>query len=209
MYIAREEKLAELDKILHGRSLHGSESLKSFLRFIVDRSVESRENSENQLKEYVIATEVFGRGRDFDSRIDSVVRVQAGRLRAKLHQYYSTEGKDDLVIIDLPKGQYTPVFSYAPKGGNANTHAEPASGAVPAVQTGGGAIRGDPESAQGAFSGSSAPISHSASGEKEAVLMRVNETRLRPQRPWQMAAFTEIDRTGPGRLQQYAFSRHG
>lgn len=112
MSIPREEKLAELDKILRGRTLHGSESLRGFLRFVVDRAVEEQEG---QLKEYVIATEVFGRGRDFDPRIDSVVRVQAGRLRAKLHDYYSGEGKDDAVIIDLPKGQYTPVFSYAVK----------------------------------------------------------------------------------------------
>ena len=112
MYIAREEKLAQLDRILHGRALHGSDSLKAFLRFVVDKSME---NQEGQLKEYVIATEVFGRGSDFDSRVDSVVRVQAGRLRTKLHEYYETEGKDDGVLILLPKGQYTPVFSYAQK----------------------------------------------------------------------------------------------
>src|SRR5262245_33776999 len=112
MYIAREEKLAQLDRILHGRALHGSDSLKAFLRFVVDKSIE---NQEGQLKEYVIATEVFGRGSGFDSRVDSVVRVQAGRLRTKLHEYYETEGKDDGVIILLPKGQYTPVFSYAQK----------------------------------------------------------------------------------------------
>src|SRR5262249_10895692 len=107
MNIAREEKLAELDRILSCRALHGPDSLKAFLRFVVDRSIE---NQESQLKEYVIATEVFGRGRDFDSRVDSVVRVQAGRLRTKLHEYYETEGKDDGIIINLPKGQYTPVF---------------------------------------------------------------------------------------------------
>jgi hypothetical protein len=112
MNIAREEKLAELDRVLHGRALHGSDNLKAFLRFIVDKSLE---NQEGQLKEYVIATEVFGRGSDFDSRVDSVVRVQAGRLRTKLHEYYENEGRDDRVIIILPKGQYTPVFSYAEK----------------------------------------------------------------------------------------------
>src|SRR5262245_24875465 len=74
MQIGKEEKRAKLDKILQGRSLHGSENLKAFLRFIVDKSTE---NQENQLKEYVIATEVFGRGQGFDSRVDSVVRVQA------------------------------------------------------------------------------------------------------------------------------------
>ncbi len=113
MHVAREEKLAQLERILQGRTLQGSDNLKAFLRFIVDKSIE---NQESQLKEYVIATEVFGRGSDFDSRVDSVVRVQAGRLRTKLHEYYETEGKDDRVIILLPKGQYTPVFSYAQKG---------------------------------------------------------------------------------------------
>lgn len=112
MQIAREEKLEHLERVLHGRALHGSDSLKAFLRFIVDKAIE---NQESQLKEYVIATEVFGRGNDFDSRVDSVVRVQAGRLRTKLHEYYETEGKDDRVIIVLPKGQYTPVFSCAQK----------------------------------------------------------------------------------------------
>ena len=121
MQIVKEEKLAQLDKILHGRTLHGSESLRAFLRFVVDKVIEDQES---QLKEYVIATEVFGRGSDFDSRIDSVVRVQAGRLRTKLQEYYTTEGKDDLIIIDLPKGQYTPVFSYARKTGEQSVNGE-------------------------------------------------------------------------------------
>jgi hypothetical protein len=60
MQISKEEKLTQLEKILHGRSLQGSENLKAFLRFVVDRAIEGHEN---QLKEYVIATEVFGRGK--------------------------------------------------------------------------------------------------------------------------------------------------
>ncbi len=109
MDISREDKLEQLERILRGRSLQGSESLKAFLRFVVDTSVD---NQETRLKEYVIATEVFGRSSDFDSRIDSVVRVQASRLRSKLQEYYATEGKTDPIIIDLPKGQYIPVFSH-------------------------------------------------------------------------------------------------
>jgi hypothetical protein len=127
MHIAREEKLAELDRVLHGRALHGSDNLKAFLRFIVDKSIE---NAEGQLKEYVIATEVFGRGSDFDSRVDSVVRVQAGRLRVKLHEYYESEGRDDQVIIILPKGQYTPVFSYAQKSEERNSDDETGASAA-------------------------------------------------------------------------------
>src|SRR5262249_32989068 len=69
------------------------------------------DHREVYLKEYTIATEVFGRDRNYDSRNDSVVRVQAGRLRSKLHEYYATEGKNDEILIDLPKGHYAPVFT--------------------------------------------------------------------------------------------------
>lgn len=105
----REEKLEQLDRLLQSRILHGSESLKAFLKFVVLKSVD---NQETQLKEYTIATEVFGRNTNYDSRNDSVVRVQAGRLRAKLQEYYATEGKHDRVLIDLPKGHYSPAFAY-------------------------------------------------------------------------------------------------
>jgi hypothetical protein len=104
----REKKLEQMERILHSQALHGSESLRSFLRFIVIKAVDDQED---ELKEYTIATEVFGRGKQYNPRTDSVVRVQAGRLRAKLLEYYATEGKFDDVIIELPKGHYKPVFS--------------------------------------------------------------------------------------------------
>ncbi|HTC46421.1 MAG TPA: hypothetical protein VK722_03835 [Candidatus Aquilonibacter sp.] len=62
------------------------------------------------LKEYQIAVEVLGRSGGFDPQSDSTVRVQAGRLRFKLEEYYSHEGPDDAVIVELPKGSYTLVF---------------------------------------------------------------------------------------------------
>jgi hypothetical protein len=110
MELCKTEKIAQLEKVLQSRALQNSESLKAFLRFVVERTVN---NDEAQLKEYTIATEVFGRNSDYDSRIDSVVRVQAGRLRAKLQEYYTTEGKGDKIVIDLPKGHYHPVFNHA------------------------------------------------------------------------------------------------
>ncbi len=109
MKVTREEKEEQLEKVLQSQTLKGSESLREFLRFVAFKAME---HQEEHLKEYVIATEVFGRGSNFDPRIDSVVRVQAGRLRTKLQEYYATEGKYDKVLIDLPKGQYVPVFSY-------------------------------------------------------------------------------------------------
>ncbi|HEX6626291.1 MAG TPA: hypothetical protein VF064_21420 [Pyrinomonadaceae bacterium] len=108
--MGKEQKLEHLEKVLHSRTLQNSESLKAFLRFVVEKAVDDQEA---QLKEYTIATEVFGRDSDYDPRIDSVVRVQAGRLRTKLQEYYAGEGKADEVVIDLPKGHYHPVFNYA------------------------------------------------------------------------------------------------
>src|SRR3974377_1609407 len=59
-----------------------------------------------QRKESQIASGVFGRQPDFDPQLDSFVRVQAGRLRAKLAEYYSSEGVSDPVVVELPKGSY-------------------------------------------------------------------------------------------------------
>jgi hypothetical protein len=115
MELAKEQKIEQLEKILHSRTLQNSENLKAFLRFVVEKTLA---DEGVQLKEYTIATEVFGRKSDYDPRIDSVVRVQAGRLRTKLQEYYTVEGKNDQIVIDLPKGHYHPVFNcpYAESG---------------------------------------------------------------------------------------------
>src|SRR6185503_12437734 len=120
MIPAKEEKLEQLERLLGSRILQGSESLRAFLRFVVTKAVDNQDAS---LKEYTIATEVFGRSNNYDSRNDSVVRVQAGRLRSKLQEYYATEGKHDKILIDLPKGHYSPSFSYI-EGTNGSTTSE-------------------------------------------------------------------------------------
>ena len=127
MVPAREEKLEQLERLLNSRILQGSESLKAFLRFVVLKSVDDQEVS---LKEYTIATEVFGRSNNYDSRSDSTVRVQAGRLRSKLQEYYSTEGKHDKVFIDLPKGHYAPTFSYVEGSNGATVAPAPAAAEI-------------------------------------------------------------------------------
>ena len=139
MELGREQKLEQLGRLLQSRALQNSESLKAFLRFVVEKTVE---DEGAQLKEYTIATEVFGRNSDYDPRIDSVVRVQAGRLRTKLQEYYSTEGKGDPVFIDLPKGHYHPVFvSQQPDAG------PELSTAVP-LPSNGAAANGHPAAAE-------------------------------------------------------------
>ena len=75
-------------------------------------------------KEYQIATEVFGRQQDFDPHVDSMVRVQAGRLRTKLAEYYASEGAEDQTVVELPKGTYGLTFHPRPHGA-ARNHAAP------------------------------------------------------------------------------------
>ncbi len=99
---------AQLQRILASQGLVHAERLGAFLRFIVEESLAGRGN---QLKEQVLGIEVFGRGESFDPRIDTVVRVEAHRLRSRLKQYYATTGRTDNVLIELAKGSYAPVFS--------------------------------------------------------------------------------------------------
>jgi hypothetical protein len=77
------------------------------LRYLAEHSLD---HPGVALKEYQIATEVLGRPADFDPQIDSTVRVQAGRLRVKLAEYYSHEGVGDPVVVELPKGSYALAF---------------------------------------------------------------------------------------------------
>src|ERR1043165_9750226 len=118
MNFSREEILDQLERVVRSQAFHESESLRSFLSFIVNKVVDGEED---QINEYTIATDVFGRGKQFNPRIDSVVRVQAGRLRYKLHEYYSTEGKGDRILLELPKGHYKPVFSFLETNGSRQT----------------------------------------------------------------------------------------
>jgi TolB-like protein/Tfp pilus assembly protein PilF len=97
----------ELDRVLASGTFSGSDRLSKFLRFSVESALSG---AADDLKEYTIAVEVYGRKQSFDPKTDSIVRVEANRLRAKLKQYYQTEGSRDPVVIDIPKGRYAPVF---------------------------------------------------------------------------------------------------
>jgi hypothetical protein len=107
----RTDFLSHIERILGSHSLHGSESLCKLLRYLANHSVEHPGVSP---KEYQIATEVFGRHEDFDPHLDSMVRVQAGRLRTKLAEYYSSEGANDPILVELPKGTYALTLSERP-----------------------------------------------------------------------------------------------
>jgi TolB-like protein len=97
----------QLARLLASGALAGSEQLKRFLSYTTERALAG---DGGNVKEYLLGVEVFGRSDSYDPRIDPIVRVQARRLRAKLDEYYRTEGRADPIRFDLPKGGYVPVF---------------------------------------------------------------------------------------------------
>jgi adenylate cyclase len=80
-----------------------------FLRFVVEETLAGRGD---RLKGYTIAVEVFEKPETFDAQSDPLVRVEAGRLRRRLVEYYHGDGARDRVRIELPRGGYSPTFSY-------------------------------------------------------------------------------------------------
>ena len=99
-----------LERLLASREFRNADRLSRFLRYVVE---ESLRGSAGEIKEYAIGVEVFERGPAFDPRSDSVVRVEARRLRSKLRDYYDDEGIQDPIEISIPKGSYAPVFQLA------------------------------------------------------------------------------------------------
>ena len=97
----------QLDRILSSKTFAQVDRLKRFIRFIVQEAVAGHSS---ELKEYVVGVQVFGKEPSFDPRTDPIVRVQARRLRARLVRYYREEGEADEIIVDLPKGGYSPSF---------------------------------------------------------------------------------------------------
>ncbi len=113
-----EQFFQQIDNIIKSHSLRSSESLCKLLQYLAKQSLD---HPDAPLKEYQIATEVYGRHADFDPTSDSTIRVQAGRLRLKLAEYYATEGAADPILVKIPKGSYHLIFEARP----IDSHAQP------------------------------------------------------------------------------------
>ena len=97
----------QLDRILASPGFVHSDRMVRFLRFTVEQALKGHAS---ELKETILGMEVFDRPSSFDPRTDTIVRVEARRLRSKLKEYYEGEGRGDAVRIDFPKGSYVPTF---------------------------------------------------------------------------------------------------
>src|SRR5437867_3138558 len=98
----------QVQKILDSPGFSRSERLGAFLRFVIEETLQGHRE---QLKETVIGTAVYGKEADYDPKAAAVVRVEAGKLRARLGEYYAGPGRSDPVFIEIPKGSYAPVWS--------------------------------------------------------------------------------------------------
>jgi TolB-like protein len=128
----------QLERLLASAVFSNAGRMSRFLKFVVEKTLAGEGD---RLKEYVVGVEVFDRDTDYDPRVDSIVRVEAARLRSKLAEYYASDGRGDPIILSLPKGGYAPfikleerpapVNGAAAVNGAANGAASTAPAAVP------------------------------------------------------------------------------
>ena len=105
--IASGEVLHLLGKIVDSEQFTGQKSLIKLLRYVTERTLRGEQDT---IKAYTIAVDVFDRPTSFDAATDTIVRVQAGKLRRTLEWYYRGSGSDDAIRIHIPKGTYVPQF---------------------------------------------------------------------------------------------------
>jgi predicted ATPase len=115
---------AQLERIVSSADFANAPSLSRLLQHLVDHALSGRCDL---LKEYVIGVDVFDRGPSFDPRTDTIVRVQARRLRGKLDAYYARSGRADPVVVEVPKGHYAAVFRATGSAGGSQDGRLPAS----------------------------------------------------------------------------------
>jgi len=92
----------EVERLLESEAFRTSDVLRRLLRFLADKTLHGEVE---QLKEYSIAVDGLGKPPTYDTK-QTTVRIHAARLRKKLSEYYQTEGKNDPLVIDLPKGHF-------------------------------------------------------------------------------------------------------
>jgi hypothetical protein len=105
--IGWQAERAELQAVLQSRLFARSPTLTHLLSYLCEKTFAGESD---QIKEYSVGLEVFNRRDSFDQDTDSIVRVQANRLRKRLSEYYASEGAAHPLHITIPVGQYIPVF---------------------------------------------------------------------------------------------------
>ena len=107
--VPEAEVRLQIRRIVESEIFRRSARMERFLTIAADRTLTGHSG---ELKEYILGRDVFNRGENYDPRTDSIVRVEAQRLRRKLREYYESDGRTDPIIVELRPGSYVPHFRY-------------------------------------------------------------------------------------------------
>ncbi len=107
MVVELEANQTQVQRIVQSKAFRTSEVHRNLLQYLAGKSLSGTADS---LKEYTVGLDVFAKPASYDPRQESVVRMHVARLRQKLAEYYRTEGVDDAVIVDVPKGGFKVTF---------------------------------------------------------------------------------------------------
>jgi len=110
---APERIQEQLQRIVRSKTFQRAKRLKSLLEYVVSRALQGEKSGQSRT-----ARDLFGKSEDFDPSIDPVIRVQFGRLRRALTNYYADEGHHDPVVIQIPNRRYTPAFQDSSQAGD-------------------------------------------------------------------------------------------
>jgi adenylate cyclase len=108
--VSPEEARAELHRVIQSADFPATPRNRRFLSHVVDRALEANGSGTVRISAYEVATRVFGRPDTFNTLLDPIVRIEAGKLRRDLETYYLKSGRRNPVRISVPRGGYDPVF---------------------------------------------------------------------------------------------------
>ncbi|MGB7720088.1 MAG: hypothetical protein WBL65_09320 [Bryobacteraceae bacterium] len=120
MGVEAEDIRAQVGRLIHSKTFETSEVHRHLLQYLAEKSISGEAD---RLKEYTIGLEAFGKPPTYDPKHDSIVRLQAGRLRQKLAAYYQTEAAGDAVRVSMPKGAFK--LNFEPVAAQDHTHGAP------------------------------------------------------------------------------------
>jgi hypothetical protein len=107
MVVELEANQTQVQRIIQSKAFRTSEVHRNLLHYLAEKSLAGTADS---LKEYTVGLDVFAKPASYDPRQESVVRMHVARLRQKLAEYYRTEGLNDAVMVDVPKGGFRVTF---------------------------------------------------------------------------------------------------
>jgi hypothetical protein len=107
MVVELEANQTQVQRIVQSKAFRTSEVHRNLLQYLAEKSLSGTADG---VKEYTVGLDVFGKPASYDPRQESVVRMHVGRLRQKLAEYYRSEGVDDPILVDVPKGGFKVTF---------------------------------------------------------------------------------------------------